>query len=745
MKLQKRTIITAFIIASLLVPSILNSAILAATVMPQSEPKIIDTYGKGMLLDISGQRVLLLEGNNYQMGYQQGRLLKKETQKLVSTVLTVTRVAEASNKKNFHLGSIKEAFNRCVKHIDKRYLEEMQGLADGAELPLEDVQLANIFPELFHCSGFALFGDSTKNGTLLHGRILDYMTEIGLQNVAILTIAKPDGFNSFATVGYAGFLGSVTGMNSKQIAIGEMGGKGEGNWDGMPMSFLIRKALEETSTLQQAVKLFRDTARTCEYYYVISDGKIPDARGLACTPEIFETILPGEKHEKLPTPLKDCVLLSADERYKNLVSKVKQDYGKIDTEKALDLMNRPVAMKSCLHRVLFAPEKLELWISNAANATTTKNFAAHSQPYYKYNLNKLLSILDASNLTNNIIENHNQLPKTKSKTTENNSSEIINGTVEKELFRDWPACDEKQLQSLLDIYKVKPEAFDYCMKLNTAGETNKYKVYEVSFQSAYESDDKANNTVYCEYYDCKTEGKRPAVVLLDVLDGSMMISRLIANSLANEGINSCIMTLPYYGKRNPNGNRPDFDGQFDKFINAVEQSVIDVRRTARWLESMENIDSSNIGICGTSLGGIIAALSAGVDGRFSKAATILAGGDIATVLSTGCSEVKFAQKAIEKYQVTRDQLQAILQPIEPLNYAQRLHNTNILMINGKTDKVIPPQCAQSLASKSNANIIWYDAGHYTMTKYLLIVVDKLNKHFSPQTPVVSNMTTQPQS
>ncbi len=122
---------------------------------------------------------------------------------------------------------------------------------------MHDVELANIFPELFHCSGFAVFGKATHNGTLFHGRILDYMTEAGLQDYAVTTIAKPDGGHAFVTVGYAGFVGSVTAMNQKQIALGEMGGKGEGAWDGMPMSFLMRKVVEEADTLEEALEIFQ--------------------------------------------------------------------------------------------------------------------------------------------------------------------------------------------------------------------------------------------------------------------------------------------------------------------------------------------------------------------------------------------------------------------------------------------------------------------------------------------------------
>ena len=37
--------------------------------------------------------------------------------------------------------------------------------------------------------------------------------------------------------------------------------------------------------LESARKIFRNAKRTCEYYYVISDGKTPDAYGVQATPK----------------------------------------------------------------------------------------------------------------------------------------------------------------------------------------------------------------------------------------------------------------------------------------------------------------------------------------------------------------------------------------------------------------------------------------------------------------------------
>ena len=105
----------------------------------------------------------------------------------------MARGADAVRMNDFFAGSIEEAWRRTSPFIPQRYKEEMRGVADGAGLPLKDIQFANIFPALFHCSGFAVFGEATKGGRLLHGRILDYLSKLGLQDHAVTIIAKPNG------------------------------------------------------------------------------------------------------------------------------------------------------------------------------------------------------------------------------------------------------------------------------------------------------------------------------------------------------------------------------------------------------------------------------------------------------------------------------------------------------------------------------------------------------------------------
>jgi hypothetical protein len=350
------------------------------------ERRLIATHGAGRLEMHDGTRVLFLKGTPEEMGEQHGHLLKKEIHEVLPRILYGIGVGSSFDKGAWFFGTIESCTARIGKFIDPRHLAEMDAIARATGLDAEEVRLANFFPELFHCSGFALLGDATAGGRIYHGRILDYMKGVGLEPNAVVIVSQPDRGHAWVNVSYAGFIGSVTAMNDAKISIGEMGGRGEGNWDGKPMAQLVREVMENAGTLDEAVDIMRRSPRTCEYYYVIADGKTKQAVGIKATPEIFEVVHPGEAHPQLDTPVKDTVLLSAGDRYRELVSRVQSGYGKFDADSARDLMTRPVCMNSNIHSVLFAPDTLELWVANADG----RNPASHTR-YTHYDFGQLLT------------------------------------------------------------------------------------------------------------------------------------------------------------------------------------------------------------------------------------------------------------------------------------------------------------------------------------------------------------------
>lgn len=354
-----------------------------------SSAETIARCGDGWLEEIDGYPVLHLKGTPYEMGYQHGVLMKDSVRRNFHNLINVkgkTSLAKWGPISVTPRPLIAMVVQVQQEFVPKHFMEELQGLADGADLPLADVQVGNFIPELFHCSGFALMNSATKDGSLYHGRVLDYAVDWGLQEHAVVVVAEPEGRIPFVNVTYAGFVGSVTGMNAEHISIGEMGGRGLGHWEGVPMAFLVREALETGGNIDEAVAVFRDNPRTCEYYYVVADGRSNRAVGMEASWNRFFTVEPGEAHERLPLPVDNCVLLSAGDRYKELSRRAAAGHGRFDADSALRLMDRPVAMKSNLHNVLFHPQSGRFWVANAG----ADEEPAATQPYHAFSFPELL-------------------------------------------------------------------------------------------------------------------------------------------------------------------------------------------------------------------------------------------------------------------------------------------------------------------------------------------------------------------
>lgn len=345
--------------------------------------------GESSLEMVGDLRVMHLKGTPYEIGYAHGKFLKNEIKRNLSEFIDVKRenLEECVASFQSHLVPL-------LAHTPDRFIEEMRGVAEGAEVPFTKIFLLNLFPEMFHCSGVIVFGSASKDGELYHARVLDYSIGKGLQESAILIITEPEGKIPFVNVTYAGFIGSVTGMNTQQIAIGEIGGKGYGSWEGMPMSFLIREILENADSLEYAKELLSETKRTCEYYYVISDAKENHAVGAYATANTLQWIEPGTIYtihsmdhpegQTFDQPY-NCLALSGSDRYPFLQERLENHYGNIDEQLLQEIIRTPVSMSTNLHNAIFIPSKLQLLVAHAG----PYGELACDQPYHSFTLPNL--------------------------------------------------------------------------------------------------------------------------------------------------------------------------------------------------------------------------------------------------------------------------------------------------------------------------------------------------------------------
>jgi len=348
-----------------------------------------DVEGHGVLCLAGEKRVLIVAGTPEQMGGAHGRLLSALVPQVTPRTMALVGAGLAVQKGEWFYDRIDEIYRRASPHTPERFLRECRSMAAAAGISERDALCGNFFPELFHCSGVAVRGKASVGGRVIHARVLDYMRDINLQKYTVLQVFVPEGGIPWVSVGYAGFLGTVTAMNARGVAIGEMGGRGEGRWDGMPMTFLMREVAERAETVAQALDIMRQAPRTCEYYYVISDAQ-RDMVGVYATPDVFEVLQPGQQDARLPPVPEDTVLMSAGGRAKALSERLHANFGTMTVEAMIEIIKRPVAMRSNLHNAVFLPETLEMWFADAGKKTP-----ACDEPYTKVNLTELLDFYQA--------------------------------------------------------------------------------------------------------------------------------------------------------------------------------------------------------------------------------------------------------------------------------------------------------------------------------------------------------------
>lgn len=391
---------------------------------------LIDKNGKGYLESKNEQVILHVEGSSYERGYQHGTLLKEKVLKNIDRFITPLDHPNSPERVKEFLKNIPTLLSYTPSHIK----EEMQGLADAVEVSVEKVYALNLFPELFHCSAIAILPEAAAQNELLHVRVLDYGVGKGLQDTSVLCICRPDNKHAYLSVTYAGFIGCITGMNEQKIALGEMGGSGYGSCNGLPMAFIMKEVLENASSLEEAKKMFTDLPRTCEYYYLVSDGNSKEALGIYATNSQIHFIEPGANYallapKNIPSEygkdglngkffLPDFELVSCPhrttlldqnknpignffsqldgtivmtgfnrpERFDYLLDDLESSYGNVDASILMKMLNENSTHTSNLHNAIFLPESLEVYICHAGK----NNEPAFTQEYHFFSLVELL-------------------------------------------------------------------------------------------------------------------------------------------------------------------------------------------------------------------------------------------------------------------------------------------------------------------------------------------------------------------
>lgn len=250
----------------------------------------------------------------------------------------------------------------------------------------------------------------------------------------------------------------------------------------------------------------------------------------------------------------------------------------------------------------------------------------------------------------------------------------------------------------------------------------------VRFPSAVPLGNERNDLVALEWYLAKDKDgqpiKAPAFVIVHESGSNMMVGRTIAQMLRPKGVHTFLIHLPYYGLRRGPEGRP----KGGNLVGILKQGIADTRRARDVVAALPYVDAPRIALQGTSLGGFVAATTAGLDHGYQQVFILLAGGDIHSALMNGKRDAAKVLAELKSGGLTDDQLKEMFATVEPLRLAHRVNAKQTWLYTGVFDEVVPPRNADALATAAgldDKHHIKMLANHYSGILFLPPVLQQV--------------------
>ncbi len=290
----------------------------------------------------------------------------------------------------------------------------------------------------------------------------------------------------------------------------------------------------------------------------------------------------------------------------------------------------------------------------------------------------------------------------------------------------------KNEDTVPEHFRLKPHRFEASSEF--LRESGSLRTISVTFPSPMETSVPENNTVYGEYFQPAGAGPFPGVVVLHILGGEFPLSQTVASSLARAKVAALFIKMPYYGeRRSKESPRRMISRNPRETAEGMTQAVLDIRRAGAWLAARPEVDQQRLGVTGISLGGIMSALSAAGEPRFRKVAIYLGGGKLGENLwSMEHRDAETFRTEWLKAGESRESFLKALEPVDPATHGRLLKDRDVLMVNAKTDEIIPHAATMALWDSigTKPELVWLDAGHITAAAYLPGEMVRLQKFFT---------------
>ncbi len=357
------------------------------------------------------KKLVKIHGTPYEMGLEYGKQCKKEILKSFSVCYKYGAMSLTKGFRNGHpklmyiiptfftykrkknkLQNIAKKFEEPIKKHAPEMIEEMKGIANGAEVDYQDILYLNAFPEIVvACSVWVSTGKASRNGEILLGMNTDELKQASKAQIILSTEPK-DGYKFIGTA-FAGVLSPYQGMNEKGLAIANMLlnlKKPDIQPIGMPTFIMLKMILSKCANVDEALELFKKLPNlVCPSAFFFAD-KIKSARIENGVKEYDITIIKdnaigccqrplSEKMKKydITSEIHPRMTVNAIPRTKRMLELLKYHYGNFDEQVMMDIardhgegetLGKGICQhgfsESTINSFIAKPKELKMWMCN---------------------------------------------------------------------------------------------------------------------------------------------------------------------------------------------------------------------------------------------------------------------------------------------------------------------------------------------------------------------------------------------
>lgn len=362
-------------------------------------------YPAGHRARINGYIVMHLAGDGEQLGSQHARLAGRLVRRVAKAVI---REGEGSGSQ---YESLIEGAMVMEKHLPDEYRAELRALAEGVGLSYEEIVALQLFGDVQrgqYCTSFAVLGPATKTGECIVGRNMDYWDHGASKYAACLIHYTPKEGIPFMTTSWCGIINGWTTMNAYGIVCANNSAYGgTDSLHGLSTCFMVRKVAQFARTVEEGVRIVRNTPRACGTNLIIAGGDPPNAaiveydhdqvvvrwakRGYVCASNSFRALgqaTPPDDDDDdaarndsdtatvTDTGFSGYYYLSRDDILKKLI---REHYGRIDETMNFAAAEGVPIRSINLHSALLFPQRLAFRVSMS-------KCPAADHPYRRYRM-----------------------------------------------------------------------------------------------------------------------------------------------------------------------------------------------------------------------------------------------------------------------------------------------------------------------------------------------------------------------